>query len=233
MLLGRKAIGTVAFMGGLPATLTNFTTSWGKMIACCYEQLITNETQYLHLDEASFSDHGPARNSLVGKFLGDWLIQFDTDHEFEPDIVCRLLRLANKYEVDVISALYQFKHPPHVPVLFAHRKITEEKEVLEPIASWSKEATLLRISSAGAGCLFVRRSVFNRIVNELKEQPFDKIGSNSEDHSFFIRCRKLEIPCYAAMKVHCNHLRPKAVTLDDYDPTQIQISQDIPVGGYS
>ena len=101
MLLGRKAIGTVAYMGGLPAVLEAFTWSWGQMIQ--YNQEVFCEgSEYIHYERTTISDHAPARNNLVTKFVGDWLIQMDTDHQFEPDIVARMVKLANLHELDVL-----------------------------------------------------------------------------------------------------------------------------------
>lgn len=223
MLVGRKAIGTVAYLGGLPSVLEAFTWSWGQMVAYNAE-FLADSKKYVHYARSTFSDHGPARNSLVTAFLGDWLVQLDTDHMFDPDIVGRLLRLANKYEIDVLSGLYQLKNPPHLPVLYQWVSGDKGKTFgLQPIAQWKAQpdfegrAELMRIGSAGGGCLFVRRSVFDRISRKYNCGPFDKVGVFSEDHSFFHRLRELEIPAYAAMNVHCNHLRVAPVTLNDLD----------------
>ena len=205
--LGRKAIGTVAYLGGLPAVLESFTWAWGQMVQY-NQELFCEGTDYIHYDRAMISDHGPARNSLVSRFLGDWLIQMDTDHQFDPDIVARLVRLAEKHHVDVISAVYQMKAPPHVPVLF--QWVGEES--LQPMWWTDNGASLVEIGSSGGGCLFVRRSVFDRLA---VDRPFEKIGVLSEDHSFFKRCKEKDIKCYAALKVHSHHLRVVPVTMAD------------------
>lgn len=234
MLLGRKAIGTVAYMGGLPALLERFCWSWGQMVQY-NQELVCEGTDYVHYMRTTISDHAPARNNLVAKFLGDWLVLFDTDHEFDPDIVARLLNLADAYEVDVLSGVYQMKTSPHVPVLFQWVKISEEGEELglQPMVKWDKRATLVQIGSAGAGCLFIRRKVFDQIATEWPDEgPFDKIHPFSEDHSFFIRCKKLGIKAYAAMHVHCNHLRVFPVTLDDLHHDELQVSELFQMGAF-
>ncbi len=232
MLLGSKAIGTVAYMGGLPAVLESFAWSWGQMVQYNQEMLCTG-TQYVHYDRAAISDHGPARNSLVSRFLGDWLIQMDTDHRFDPDIVARLVRTADEAGIDVLSAVYQMKNAPHVPVLF--QWVGDGPKGLQPLATWPKEARVLQIGSAGAGCLFVRRSVFDRLtVANPTEGAFDKIGVFSEDHSFFKRCADAGIPCYAAMHIQANHLRVVPVTDDDLPKTgELMVSELFPVGGFA
>lgn len=234
MLLASKALGTVAYMGGLPALLERFCWSWGQMIQFNSEYF-QSDGKYVHYMKSAISDHAPARNNLVAKFLGDWLVMFDTDHEFEPDIVSRLVRLADAYDVDVLSGVYQMKTAPHVPVLFQWVKLSESSDELglQPMIKWQDGAQLVQIGSAGGGCLFVRRSVFDRMAIEWpQEAAFDKIAPFSEDHSFFIRCRKLGIKAYAAMNVQCNHLRIVPVTLDDLHAEELQLSELFPVGAF-
>lgn len=230
MLLGRKAIGTVAYLGGLPALLEAFTWSWGQMVQY-NEEFLASPTGYVHYAKSTFTDHAPARNGLVAKFLGDWLVQLDTDHQFEPDLVGRLLRTADDYQLDVLTGVYQLKNPPHVPVLYQFVDIGG-KEGLQPMARWPQEARVLQIGSAGGGCLFVRRSVFDKIAEHFKCGAFDKIKGYSEDHSFFCRCRELEIKAYVATKVESNHLRVAPVTMDDLDDSQLKVGELFQVGGF-
>lgn len=194
------------------------------------EEHLADDKRYVHLMRTTFTDHAPARNNLAANFIGDWLLQLDADHCYEPDLCSRLLHLANEVDVDVVSGFYQLKSGQYLPVLF--QWVGEgEKLGLQPLATWPKEARLLEIGSAGAGCLFVRRKVFDRIVTELNEQPFDKIHPYSEDHSFFLRCRRLGIKCYAAMNVHCHHLSVRPITLEDHQPCGATAEQF--VGGFA
>lgn len=229
MLLGRKAIGTVAYLGGLPAVLEAFAWSWGQLVAYNAE-FLSDSKSYVHIDRATMSDHGPARNGLASSFLGDWLLQLDTDHQFEPDLAARMLRCADEYGIDVLSGVYQLKKPPHVPVLYQWVNVGGEIG-LQPMARWPKEARVVSIGSAGGGCLFVRRTVFDQLAAEFKCGPFDKVKSFSEDHSFFWRLRELGIKAYAAMNIHSNHLRVAPVTFEDLDDSGLAISEPFAVGG--
>ena len=229
MLLGRKAKGTVAYLGGLPAILETFCWSWGQMIQY-NQEMFCEGSEYIHYDRAAISEHERARNSLVARFVGDWLIQMDTDHRFDPDIVARMVRTADLYQVDVLTAVYQMKQHPHVPVLFQWVGDGETKG-LQPLARWPKDAQVLEIGSAGSGCLFVRRSVFDRLkLEEPDKEAFDKTHPFSEDHSFFVRCLNAKIPCYAAMQIHSEHLRIAPVTLDDLDDRGLTVSELFPMG---
>ena len=126
MLLGRKVIGTVAFMGGVPAVLTDFARSWGKMIQYTMEfGCDANETIYL--DDAPVSFHSWARNSLVDRMLGDWLFMMDTDHAFEPDLLVRMLHRMNEFKMDVLVGVYCC--PKGTIVLGRETKAIEEIKV--------------------------------------------------------------------------------------------------------
>ncbi len=123
------------------------------------------------------------------------------------------------------------KQEPHVPVLYQWIKIGE-KDGLQPLARWDKSCKVLQIGSAGAGCLFVRRNVFDRIVSELGEQPFDKIHPYSEDHSFFHRLKRLGIKAFADMSIESRHLKIEPVPLSKIDTEQLSVGEGFYVQGY-
>jgi hypothetical protein len=230
MLYGKKPLGTVSYPGGLPAVLEEFCWAWGQMIA--YNNEWVPPDRYIHYDRARASDHAPARNSLANRFLGDWLVQLDTDHLFEPDVIRRLVHTADTYDIDVLSGYYQLKHPPHLPVLYEWVEIGGT-EGLQPLAVWPENVKVLKIGSAGAGVLFVRKKVYDRILAELDEKPFDRIHPYSEDHSFFLRCRRLGIPAYAAMNIRSDHLQIRPVRPEDRpEPTDGEVSPLFEVEGF-
>lgn len=210
----KRPIGTVAYMGGIPMVYEEFAWSWGQITAYNAEMLAPPGT-FVHMTRARISDHAVARNGLADGFLGDWLVMLDTDHVPEPDIVARLVGAANRYGIDVLSGVYRMKGHPHHPVLYEWIPNPDDEdgpEVLRQVVGWTIDAGFLEIGSAGGGCLFVRRSVFDRIRDELHELPFEHIPPYSEDHSFFYRCRRLGITPFAALHIKSHHLRVAAVT---------------------
>ncbi len=116
-LVGRKAIGTVAYMGGLQAVAEAFCWSWGELLAYSAHSLCESN-EYIHRDKSTMSWHAAARNGLADRMLGDWLFMLDTDHAFEPDLLGRLLHRLNEHQLDVVTGVYVFKRPPHSPVIF-------------------------------------------------------------------------------------------------------------------
>lgn len=226
MLYGRKPIGTIGYLGGLMAVPEEFAWSWGQMIQYNAEYLC-EPGEYVHLNRATLSFHAAARNLLTQQIYGDWLLQFDTDHSFEPDMAARLVYLMNKHDVDVITGVYVAKTWPHPPVLYRWN----DDEKLEQLAAWDASCPLIQIGSAGGGNLLVRRRVFERIRKEMNENPFDIIHPFGEDHSFFLRLKRLGIAVYAAPMVSSQHLGVKGYTTDDFDIEAVGVGPRIEVGG--
>ncbi len=226
-MLGSKAIGTIAVMGGTPSVLTEFMWSLVQLVIFSREAMC-DVNQHIHVDIVRFSDHAPARNALSERFLGDWILFLDMDHNFEADLLVRMVELANSAEVDVLTALYRLKSPPYSPVIFSRASGT-----LNPIASWEPaDLRLMEIAAAGAGCLWVRRKVFEAIA-KTGEGPWDRMPGLSEDHSLFRRLEKLEIKAFCAPRIKANHLRIKGVDDEDAELHGFSVSEPLAAGvGY-
>lgn len=207
-----KILGTIGRMWArdLPPyfsdSLLNMTI-FNQIYLCGYREIIWPV-------KASVSWHESARNELVDKMKGDWILMLDTDHTFAPDLLSRLLGLMKRYDAKVISGIYQYKFPPHAPVVNAW---TPEGRLV-PILDWDREAEILEIGAIGAGNLLVRREVFDAIRKKFNCNPFDIIQGLSEDYSFFWRCKELGIPCYLAPKVECHHVIGHVLSVEDYKP---------------
>lgn len=229
MLFKKQILGTVAYLGGLPSVLEEFCWAWGQLVQYNTEYLCI-DGQIIDYQRSTVSYHSYARNKLADECRGDWLVMVDTDHQFEPDTVARLLMLAMTHKVDAITAVYVNKFKPHPPVLYMFNKFTK---LFEPIAKWDGNgANLIKIDSAGAGTLFVRKSLFQRVKDEFKCQPFDPIDKYGEDHSFFYRLMKLKIGFYVAPMIESNHLAIQPLSMADFDPSSLPISDRKEVGGF-
>lgn len=209
-MLTSKPLGTVAYMGGVPAVLEKFAWAWGQMIQFNAETMRKGE--HIHYDRATASYLPWARNELARTMLGDWLLMLDTDHQFEPDVVIRMVRLMQDKGLRILTAIYQYKGHPYTPVVFGgvngqRRQITD----------WSDDMTAFRVASAGAGTLLVRRDVFDQIRRELHEQPFDPVGVIGEDHSFFSRAGRCGIPAWCCPAIESHHLEIRPLSLELYD----------------
>ena len=218
----RKIIGTVGYMGGIPTLCEPFAWSWGNMIQYNTEYLCA-PGERMHYVRSTISYHAAARNGIVKEARGDFLLMLDTDHSFDPDIVARMWHRMEKYNLDVLSAFYLHRAPPHVPVIY---KFSEDGKSFENIGDWDRTPgkTFIKVAGAGAGCLMVRRSVFKRIEQELKEEPFDIIHPFGEDLSFFMRLKKLGIDVFCDYTIECHHLSYAPLSLEDYNIDAVTIS---------
>jgi len=169
-------------------------------------------SEYIEEPDATVSWHEMGRNQLVEKSLGEWLLMLDTDHQFAPDILDRLLFYRKKYNLRVVSAIYQYKFPPHAPVM----NLWGPNNECIPIMDWDRKEDILEVGTVGAGCLLVDRSVFQEIQEHFKTAPFSIIQGLSEDYSFCRRCKDLGITVNIAPKVQCHHVIDNVLSLDDY-----------------
>ena len=227
-ILRKECVGTIAYLGGLPAVLEKFCWAWGQMIQFNAEYLCAPH-QYVHYDHATVSFHSFARNSLTERILGDWLLMLDADHKPEPDLAVRLVTLMNRAEVDVVAGVYCHRTPPNSPVLYQWT----DNGLTQPIGDWDKNAALVQVGSAGAGALLVRRHVYERIRTEMKCGPFDILPPLGEDHSFFKKLKELGIPAYAAVNIEARHLDVKSFGLDEYEPPPGAMGERVEVGGFA
>lgn len=215
MLLGKKTLGTIGYMGGLMNVPEPFAWSLAQMIQYNTEYLC-EPGEIVHYTRATISYHAAARNNLVDQMLGDWLLMLDTDVTFDPDLCARMIHRMDTNDIDVLAGIYVHKAHPHPPVIY---KWDEKGENLQGIGDWDGRGvngSLIELGSAGAGALLVRRKVYERIRNEMKCGPFDIIHPFGEDNSFFRRLRELGILGYCDPDIQINHMRYQALSLDDY-----------------
>ena len=212
--------------------LTQFVDSFIDMVAWNAQYLCGPREFIYYPRPPACSVQDITRNQIAESFHGDWLLQLDSDHQFEPDLLARLLSMAKHTGADVVVGMYQFKAHPHSPVLY--RRL---EDGFYPLVEWDTRATAMIVDSAGGGCLWAKRSVYDRIKTELNEKPFTRYEELSEDHSFFLRLRKLDIQVVCAPRVECHHLQVKPVTLADYDRPWInsvrQVDSKVMRGGES
>ncbi len=222
MLMMKKTIGTVAYMGGVIEVPEEFCFALMQMLQYSQEY-VCGPNDIIHVTRARTSYHSWARNILANQFQGDWLLMLDTDQTFEPDLLARLYATMAQQDLDVVTGLYHYKMPPFAPVIF---NWNDKTNGFQQIGRYPKDATLIPVDCAGGGCLLVRRRVFDRIKTELKEEPFDILPPWSEDFSFFARLRKLGIKSWCMPKVEAYHLVMAPVTAGH---CQIHESQLMPV----
>lgn len=213
MLRQRTCIGTVAYMGGIPAIPEPFVWSLTQLIQFNAESLC-QPGEYVSYIRARISLHSAARTEIAAQLTttkGQWVLMLDCDMTFDPDVLARLLRLMYHYNVEIVGAIYPYKSAPCFPVASIWNEMSQQHE---GIADWPQDAEIFEVSSQGAGCLLIRKRVLERIVLELHEDPFGIIPPHGEDHSFFMRCRKLGIKAFLAPQVQAGHISQTPLYID-------------------
>lgn len=227
-MINRKPMGTVAYVGQGPFP-EPFVRSWGQLIAFTTQHVDT-ASSYVHWEHGAFSGQEDTRNILAERFLGDWLLQLDSDHAFEPDLVQRMLRLFEGYDLDVLTGLYQYRTPPYHFVIYKWYNEGGYKYIVPGDLKFNSPP--FEVDCAGAGTLMIRRRVFERIGRELGEKPFTRWYPWSEDFSFFQRMMRLSEPkprTWCAPAVRTFHLRTVEVQPSDYDAGGLHIVKQLEV----
>lgn len=208
MIERKKTIGTIGYMGGIMSLPEPFSWAWSDMREFTPEA-ICQEDERIHFTKTKYSLHSAARNDLVHKMRGDWLLQLDTDIEFDPDFAARLVMTMNRYKLDIVTGVYAYKSQPGVPTLYM---VNAETGRHEHISQWDTSSDVFEVDACGGGALLVRREVYEKIVTDLMEPPFNMMAALGEDLSFCARARKLGYKIYCAWKVQAAHLAYQGVT---------------------
>jgi GT2 family glycosyltransferase len=196
-----NTIGTVGIMSGIHSLPTPFVKCLVDMVAYNNEYLL-QENEQIYYNFANVSYHSMARNRLAREIRGNWILMLDTDQTFPPDVLVRLLWIADQYEIDVLTGLYHQKAEPYNPIIY----MLNDDNRFEHIVGWDKDKVIIPIDSAGGGCLLIRNHVLKTMFGK-GMLPFAEIEGNSEDHSFFRKLKTLGVRSYCAPDVRVNHLR--------------------------
>jgi hypothetical protein len=214
-------------------TYSSFTDSLAEMLLYTQHYLTNVEdlcsgNTLIHYDKGDASYHELMRNGVAERMQGEMLFFLDTDHQFAPDVLIRLLRLRKKYKAKVISGIYQYKWPGnHAPVA----NFWGENNRVQPLVDWDRDAEIMEIGAVGAGCLLIDREVLKRIEHTYKTGPFTLVPGLSEDYSFCLRCKELGIPIHLALQVECHHLIRTPLHISDYRPVRDGLIQTTVKGG--
>lgn len=115
-----------------------------------------------------------AANKIVEGFRGDWVLMLDPDHVFSDDTLYEMVRTfegdnALGTPLDILTGLVHERREPYRPILFKTK--FNPWLPFERITSFDRHS-LFQVDSGGAGCLMVRRRVFDAI-EKMGERPFD------------------------------------------------------------
>lgn len=220
MLVNRKIVGTVGAMLGLPSVLSDWAWSFAKMVNFNSMYVCDQNTEINYI-KSPHSFHAIARNEMAANAMGHWLFMLDCDHSFEPDLLFRMLNAMNKFDADVVSALYLHRSWPYSPTIW--KWLPDRDYGHSWLGDWPPNE-VLEVDCTGGGSLLIKLDVIKRIYDELGEDPFSTEEysrggrQTGEDFAFFRRLQKLGIKAICPTYIQCNHLMVKPLDYDkDYD----------------
>jgi hypothetical protein len=146
-----------------------------------------------------------ARNYLIDQMLNHPL---DPTHIFflDSDIVPRadtLMKLL-RHRLPIVSAMYRKRLPPYEPMAFV-----KKGPFLKPIAV--KGTKVKTVDAVGAGCLLIRREVFEKIRAPWFTSEWRMEGHLSEDFSFCEKATKAGFKIVVDTTVNPLHLEPMGI----------------------
>jgi hypothetical protein len=216
MLIKPNIIGTIGYMGGTPFNHENFTWCWGELVKYT-TMYFARRDEEVHIVKATASYHEAARNELVSKMMGDWLLMLDMDHEYEPDLVVRMLDRMNRANVDAVTGFYVKRNPPHLPLLYSRNKSGNPNDPWQQLASWNPPNASAKVDGCGAGCLLVKRTVYERCIREFGP-PFSVEPPYSEDISFCRRLSKMGVQILCDPRIQYRHLVTISIGREHFMP---------------
>lgn len=147
-----------------------------------------------------------SRNDLAMRSLqmnADYVFWMDSDMQFPPDTLVRMVDVLQKNDLDILTGLYFRRVPPYSPVLF------DKLEMNKNICSWSefKELPdhLFEIGGCGFGCVLMSTEVFIS-VQAKHGNMFAPMGNNGEDIAFCIRARDCGYKIWCDPSIICGHV---------------------------
>ena len=182
-----------------------------------------------------------ARNTIVENAEGDYIFFLDTDVLPPVDVVARLM----KHNLPIVTGLYYRRSNPmqgNQPIPGIYKWFPDEQTPYgkgghRAILQW-RPGELLEVDVAGAGCLLVKREVFQKIpksgvrdwyLNHYANIPafqqippawfyFGKVELNmmSEDFIFMHVARDYGFKTYCDTSVTCKHILPYAIGADGF-----------------
>ena len=146
-----------------------------------------------------------SRNALGKKAIemgADYVMWFDSDMMFEPDIMVRMLEEMEENDIDILSGVYYRRSHPYTPVLFDKLEIVDG----QPITTEFDELPegLFEVGGCGFGCVLMKTDVLFEVMSKYLDL-FSPLGKCGEDLSFCIRARECGFKVYADTKYNLGH----------------------------
>lgn len=189
------------------------------------------------------------RNELAAEFLdssADWLLMIDADMGFAPDTLERLIASADKYRRPVMGGLcfglksdgrasfggQRFRCQP--TVYYMHE--TDDRVGFVPRFDYPRDQ-VVEVDGTGAACTLIHRRAIEKVADEYGPEWYtpirlrgDKVANFSEDLSFCVRLRAVDIPIHVDTRVKTTHDKGFVYLDEEYFDLQQSVRSLLPVG---
>lgn len=145
-----------------------------------------------------------------------YIFMLDTDVLPPINAVPVMIEWMEKINLPVLSGLYWAKKPEIMPAAWINITGKSDQFAFAPldVAKYADKQTIVPVDVCGAGCLLVRRDVFEKLDKSDPEKPYFLWGLGrkglpqiSEDFYFCMRCvNELKIKPHVALPVKCGHI---------------------------
>ena len=175
-----------------------------------------------------------ARNEVVRNFLAtddEWLFWVDSDMGFEPDIIERLLRSADRQTRPIVGALAfgyaaidgtasGLGDPQYQ--LFPTIMQTTGVGTIQPVANYPRDR-VVECDATGSACILIHRRVFERMAEQFDPAApwyFRMLHQGlelGEDVTFCLRAKACGYPIFVDPRVKTSHRKPVFLTEELFD----------------
>lgn len=161
-----------------------------------------------------------ARNHLTSHALrlrADYMLWLDSDMEFQPDTLMKLLNHA-KQGKDYVSGLYFRRGTPTSPVLAKKIEwdLTEDgvQHKVENLEEYPNH--VFEIAGAGFGCVLTKTKLLWEVGKKFNMSPFEPLPGLGEDYSLAWRIGQMGIKMWCDPTIKLGHVGTKVYTEEDY-----------------
>ena len=143
----------------------------------------------------------------------DYVLWLDSDMEFPPDLLERLMAtLENKEEADIVTGLYFRRVEPYSPVLFEKIRLAGIGANWKEFSELPKE-DVFEVEGCGFGAVLMPTDIIMAVAAK-NGDPFWPIAHLGEDLAFCIRARELGYRIFCDQTIPIGHVGHNVVTRD-------------------
>lgn len=185
-----------------------------------------------------------ARSQVVDQFArepdfadAEWLLMLDSDMTFDPDLVERLMAVADSERVPVLGGLCFAGGRTQAPYPTIYEEVQDDQGWvgIRPVRDYPRD-TLVRVGGTGAACLLVHRSVyaamaqpypagFGTLADGKTGNPYPWFIEGltgprgepfGEDIAFCRRLRHMNIPIHVHTGIRLGHMKVFELTEEHF-----------------